>query len=116
MALIDCPECANKISDKAERCPHCGLPSGYFGLRTPEEIKIARPSNNIIDIDYTKIGNFLISFDRDYCFYFSKEHYISSKEKENLKCKNFFLKVASNFSIVLQLHFPQCCKFYFPTL
>ena len=29
-------------------------------------------------------------------------------------CKNFFLKVASNFSIVLQLHFPQCCKLYFP--
>ncbi len=25
-------------------------------------------------------------------------------------CKNFFTKVASYFSIVLQLHFPQCCK------
>ena len=24
--LVDCPECGNKISDKAEACPHCGYP------------------------------------------------------------------------------------------
>ena len=24
MALINCPECKNKVSDKAEICPHCG--------------------------------------------------------------------------------------------
>ena len=24
MALIKCPECSNKISDKAKKCPHCG--------------------------------------------------------------------------------------------
>lgn len=24
MALIKCPECGNKMSDKAENCPHCG--------------------------------------------------------------------------------------------
>jgi hypothetical protein len=22
MALIDCPKCNNKVSDKAEKCPH----------------------------------------------------------------------------------------------
>jgi hypothetical protein len=26
MALIFCPECQNKISDKAKFCPHCGFP------------------------------------------------------------------------------------------
>lgn len=26
MAIIDCPECGNKVSDKAENCPHCGFP------------------------------------------------------------------------------------------
>jgi excisionase family DNA binding protein len=26
MALIDCPECNQKISSKAESCPHCGYP------------------------------------------------------------------------------------------
>ena len=30
MALIQCPECQNRISDKAEKCPHCGLPAIYF--------------------------------------------------------------------------------------
>lgn len=26
MAMIDCPECGSRISDKAEACPHCGNP------------------------------------------------------------------------------------------
>ena len=26
MALIECPECKNQISDKAVSCPHCGFP------------------------------------------------------------------------------------------
>ena len=26
MALINCPECGKQISDKAERCIHCGCP------------------------------------------------------------------------------------------
>lgn len=25
MALINCPDCKNKISDKAKQCSHCGL-------------------------------------------------------------------------------------------
>ena len=25
MALINCPECSNNVSDKAETCPHCGI-------------------------------------------------------------------------------------------
>ena len=25
MALIDCPSCNKKISDKADDCPHCGF-------------------------------------------------------------------------------------------
>lgn len=28
MALIDCPSCNNKISDKAKSCPHCGYAIG----------------------------------------------------------------------------------------
>lgn len=30
MALINCPECDNKISNKANACPHCGLPKNHF--------------------------------------------------------------------------------------
>lgn len=28
MSLIDCPECQNRISDKAHACPRCGNPMG----------------------------------------------------------------------------------------
>lgn len=26
MALIECPECAGRVSDRAAACPHCGFP------------------------------------------------------------------------------------------
>ncbi|MBE0597775.1 MAG: hypothetical protein IH614_10940 [Desulfuromonadales bacterium] len=26
MALIDCPECTHKVSDRAAQCPSCGFP------------------------------------------------------------------------------------------
>ncbi|MCZ8331004.1 MAG: zinc ribbon domain-containing protein [Flavobacterium sp.] len=26
MALINCPECGNQISDQAEKCPNCAYP------------------------------------------------------------------------------------------
>lgn len=31
MALIECSECAGQVSDQAEACPHCGMPTetGY---------------------------------------------------------------------------------------
>ncbi|MDR0850573.1 MAG: hypothetical protein LBN07_03770 [Christensenellaceae bacterium] len=30
MVIITCPECENKISDKAECCIHCGCPKVHF--------------------------------------------------------------------------------------
>lgn len=30
MALINCPECGREISNKAEKCPHCGCPKSEF--------------------------------------------------------------------------------------
>ena len=26
MALLNCPECKERVSDQAEACPHCGFP------------------------------------------------------------------------------------------
>ena len=76
MALIKCPECGNSISDKAEKCPHCGIPASYF-----HEKKTA--SND--EIDYNNIGNVLISFDNDYSRLFSNRHYITHRDNEYLK-------------------------------
>lgn len=75
MALIKCPECGNPISDKAEMCPHCGIPASYFKQKTVE------PNQ---EIDYNNIGNVLISFDSDYNRLFSKRHYITHRDSEYL--------------------------------
>ena len=37
MALIDCPSCSKKMSDKAQSCQHCG-----FGLGAADAEDIAR--------------------------------------------------------------------------
>jgi hypothetical protein len=40
MALVDCPSCSKKISDKAQNCPHCD-----FTLGTVNVEDIARKQN-----------------------------------------------------------------------
>lgn len=32
MALINCPECGNKVSEHADRCPHCRVPVSFRRL------------------------------------------------------------------------------------
>ena len=75
MALIKCPECQNPISDKAAKCPHCGLPAEYFVAQSAN-------SNKNNDIDYKSIANIIISFDKDYIDLFSDSHYISHREQD----------------------------------
>ena len=71
MALIKCPECGNLISDKAEKCPHCGVPAKYFG---------ANDAAASAEIDYSRLENLLISFDGDYCRTFSKGRYVTHRD------------------------------------
>lgn len=35
MALIQCPECGNTVSDKAAKCPSCGMPVDKMGTAKP---------------------------------------------------------------------------------
>lgn len=37
MALVSCPECNKEISDKAQRCPHCGYPIAANISKTTEK-------------------------------------------------------------------------------
>lgn len=73
MALIKCPECGSMISDKSEKCPHCGVPSKYFVNNTP-----GIPA----EIDYSNLENVLISFDGDYCRMFSAGRYFSHRDAD----------------------------------
>ena len=38
MALISCPECTWKVSDKAPTCPQCGCPIGHSEIRSPTQM------------------------------------------------------------------------------
>lgn len=80
MALIRCPECGNLISNRAERCPHCGLPASLFfaSNRDIDGIEEENP-------DYRNLSNILISFEKDYAVLFSPERYISHRDEQRLR-------------------------------
>lgn len=40
MALITCPECGEKVSDKAKACIHCGYPLEVLGIENTNVFKI----------------------------------------------------------------------------
>ena len=71
MALIKCPECGNSISDRAEKCPHCGLPAKFFQAQERDTQAV---------MDYEGLGNILISFDGDYTRLFSHNRYITHRD------------------------------------
>ena len=79
MALIKCPECGKSISDKASKCPHCGIPSEYFCNVNTDAV-----NHDLSAIDYKGLSNVLISFHSDYVSLFSADHYISQREKQHL--------------------------------
>jgi len=83
MSLILCPECQNKISDRAEACPHCGLPSKYFGLSVAVNDKRDKSALSQ-PLDMNALRNALIAFDHSYQAFFSSNHYITSRELDSL--------------------------------
>ena len=80
MAVIRCPECGNSISDRAEKCPHCGLPASYFSSLSKNT-----PHMKEAGLDYKNLQNVLISFERDHAQLFSAEHYISHRDAQRLR-------------------------------
>lgn len=81
MALIVCPDCKKQISDRADRCPHCGLPSQFFHGKKEEH---STPNAANSNLDYTNWGNILLSFHKDYCTLFRTSHYITHREEEHI--------------------------------
>ena len=39
MALINCPECGNEVSDKAEKCAKCAYPLNKTTPNSPNNLK-----------------------------------------------------------------------------
>ena len=83
MPLIFCPECNKKISDRAELCPHCGLPAKYFGTSAKQDSGMTIAGSILLDL--SDFRNVLISFDQSYHTLFGANHYISARELSGLK-------------------------------
>jgi DNA helicase-4 len=86
MALIDCPECSGKISDKAPSCPHCGLPASYFiKSKQATEIKDSDSIQNYaIETDINKV---LLQFIKESNLLFNKDRYITLQEERAITNK-----------------------------
>ncbi len=75
MGLIQCPECGKEVSDKAEKCIHCGAPlhqkNGVVKIKccnidnNPYKVKIvnAKTGEEIIKIPQKGVGSFEIKED-----------------------------------------------------
>lgn len=83
MSIISCPECHNKISDKAEICPHCGLPRHFF-INSNEHNNSHNTSHEKSFGDYNKIKAVLVSFSDDWRSLFGANKYIARPEAKAL--------------------------------
>jgi DNA helicase-4 len=95
MALIHCPECNKQISDKAEHCPHCGLPGKYFAPQQEQEALVVKETEEKPDTNYKVIRNMLIAFDHDYLGLFNTYSYISASS-----AKTFYQRYYSYVEIL----------------
>lgn len=50
MALINCPECSNRISDKANSCPSCGFPIQSTQYKSDEYLVCPKCSSKNISV------------------------------------------------------------------
>lgn len=61
MALLNCPECNGKVSDKAEICPHCGYPVNKIKANNLSYADKKYTIINGIKYDVTDIVNIILS-------------------------------------------------------
>ncbi len=84
MSMINCPECGEKISNKAESCPYCGCPSCEF------KNSFFKPNNQSMNY-CPKCGSITYgTFDCVYCGHelintgTTRNEYYQMKENENI--------------------------------
>ncbi len=93
MAIVACPECGNRISNRAEICPHCGLQRRFFNI--PNANTTVIPSKEKFYGDYKSIKAMLIAFSNDWRSIFGAKKYIARSE-----VKDFFDKY-SRYTAIL---------------
>lgn len=57
MAILNCPECNGKVSDKIDNCPHCGYPIKESVFSSDRQYTVV----NGVEYDVTEIINLILS-------------------------------------------------------
>jgi uncharacterized membrane protein YvbJ len=60
MALMNCPECNNQVSDQAKACPHCGYEINDLTENTSKAPSAKSPTDTIHKKEGTGIGCFVL--------------------------------------------------------
>lgn len=75
MALINCPECSGKVSDKSNICIHCGYP-----ISSLQEKGVELKTINTIEPTLSKADEIALEYglftDKDYDDFMSTEEYL----------------------------------------
>mgnify|MGYP002715360089 CR=1 FL=1 len=101
MALIKCPECENMVSDKSEKCIHCGYPM---------ESSIAEIEYSIVMDGYMDTDNYAVAMLKQYLGIpyeegfeiVSRLPYVLDSSSDLLKMKNL-ANTLSNEKVVVRL-------------
>ncbi len=59
--IINCPNCGNKISDKAKKCPHC-----EFAFNENIELANNAKMENYEDLDVERVETLIKNFEKEY--------------------------------------------------
>jgi len=97
MSLIKCPECSKEISDSAECCPHCGLPSQLFYEKAE-----SHNDASLLELEERhaeKVKESLIDFFEKRMCLLDRNDFITSKQKHDIKVE--FVELFLYFSSIL---------------
>lgn len=62
MALVNCPECGNNVSDKADKCIHCGFPlKSWCENNNQEIIEVEIPQMEVLTANFKE--DYVITYD-----------------------------------------------------
>lgn len=84
MGLIECPDCGNKVSSRAEQCIHCGCPKEFFEIQNKKD-KLERIDNDYVFFaDNKLIEAQILSFINEYVKTVFSELHISINETRRI--------------------------------
>ncbi len=96
MALIICPECGKKHSDKAIACPECGLPNS----RISSEPKLSKSEQKKKSINFFKVEQKDKPEDKNKASKKEVTNFLKAEKKDRSKNKNYWKNLNKKQKII----------------